>query len=509
MKIRQSVIAQVLSVATCVFLLAGCSKDDSAGGINPEYHAPTSYKLAADNLNFPYGGTISTGNADAPRGSEIISLADGSVATDYSTGMSEVEIIYASTDPFALNVLSLVSSAEAGSDPISMVLHGSADKSKWQQLYTEKSVLFTSRGQELTWTVSSTKKYSYYRLRLSSINGSIRLAEWKMTENEAVADEDDDEREVIDFSDLIPLATDNAFSDITPMGKRYENVKYATAEQLAWLNDPTQNPPIEAASLNPENYMMKALEVNLYPYGLPSPADVNQRAIGDCCACAVLASFAYNSPKFIQSIITRNGNVFTVKMYNPAGEPIIVKVNNEFICGLKGKLQALSGKNQVATWSTVLEKALMKYQYVYGYKYGIGGIGTLVAMAPFTGNGGNYSFSPGTLTPQQMERLVKGALSQGYFVIGGFKKGDVVIEEPYKSVTGHAFTFMYPNSENGLFAVRNPWGKAQGSPDGMEDGVMNIPNNREITDIVNFTIHPPAAAEPYFETMGPYFPPQF
>ena len=494
-----------MSLVACAFLLAGCSKDDSAGGVAPEYHAPTSYKLADGNKNFPYGGTISTGNSDAPRGSEIISLADGSLATDYCTSLSKVDIIYASSDAFVLNTISLLSSAEEGYDPTSMVLQGSTDNSSWQQLCADRNLSFSSRGQELTWTVTSTKKYSYYRLRLTA-SGTIRLAEWKLTKNESAPDND---REIIEFADLIPLATDNAFSDVTPMGKRYEDVRYATAEQMAWLNDPTQNPPIEAATLNAENYQIKALDVTLYPNGLPSPADVNQHAIGDCCACAVFASFAYNSPKFIQSIITQNGNVFTVKMYNPAGEPMTVKVNNEFICGPAGKLQALSGKKQVATWSTILEKALMKYQYVYRYKYGIGGIGTLVALAPFTGNGGNYSFSPGTLTPQQMERLVKGALSQGYFVIGGFKKGDVVIEAPYKSVTGHAFTFMYPNSEDGLFAVRNPWGKAQGSPDGKEDGVMNIPDNKEITDIVNFTIHPPAAAEPYFEGVGPYSPPKF
>ena len=490
-----------------ILLSVSCAKEETPSG-GDKYIAPTSYKLADGNKNFPYGGTISTGNSDAPRGSEIISLADGSLATDYCTSLSNVEIIYASSDAFVLNTISLVSSAEAGADPISMVLHGSADNVKWQQLCVEKNLSFASRGQELSWTVTSTKKYSYYRLRLTSTSGSIRLAEWSMTKNDSVSDEEN-KKEVVDFSDLMIYATGKTNSDATPMGKKFADLREATPEQLAWLNDPAQNPPIEAASLNAENYQIKVLDVNLYPFGTPVPADVNQHAIGDCCACAVFASFAYTRPQFIKNIISQNGNIFTVKMYNPKGEPITVKVNNEFICGLKGKLQALSGKNQVATWSTVLEKAMMKWQYVYRYNYGIGGIGTEHVVPLFTGNGNSFAFNAGKLTPEQLERAVKGSLSQGYIVIGGFTKNDVIIEDPYKSVTAHAFTLMYQNSESGIFAMRNPWGGASGSPDGKEDGVMNVPNVKTITDMIDLRICYPGSSLEYFEGAEAYFPPKF
>ena len=494
-----SYLKPVVYAISFALLLVGCTKEESPSG-EEKYVAPTSYKLLDENPNFPYGGTISTGNVDAPRGGEVVCLADGSVTTDYCTGQRTVDIVFESAQAFALNAISLVSSSETGSDPASMILHGSSDKSRWQQLCVERNLSFASVGEEKSWEVASDKKYRYYRLRLSAALEcpGIRLAEWKMTENE-----------VVDFSDLMTYATGKTYSDVTPMGKKFADVRVATAEQIAWLNDPTQNPPIEAATLNADNYMMKALEVNLYPYGSPSPADVNQHAIGDCCACAVFASFAYTRPQFIKSIITQNGNIFTVKMYNPAGEPITVKVNNEFICGLKGKLQALSGKNQIATWSTVLEKALMKWQYVYKYNYGIGGIGTEHVVPLFTGNGNSFAFSPGKLSPEQLERAVKGSLSQGYIVIGGFNKGDVIIENTYKSVTGHAFTLMYENSENGIFAMRNPWGGAAGSPDGKEDGVMNIPNNKTITDLIDLRICYPGSSLEYFEGAEAYFPPKF
>lgn len=503
---KNHVTAMMAGLAAIAILLNGCAKDDPAS--DPEkYVARTSFTLSSSNGNFPCGGTVATDNTDATSSTEVVKMVDNSPLTYYHTSMPSVNVVYVASEAFPVGTLSLMCSAFMGYDPVSFVLYGSEDGSGWEQICAEEELYFSFRRQELSWTVDAEKEFRYYKLVMGAAQGAegIRVSEWKMTKRKPSAD-----REIIDFSDLMSYAGGRTFSEVTPMGKKFgNNLRTATLEQMEWLNDPTQNPPIEAATLNAENYMLKALDVNLYPYGDPSPADVNQHAIGDCCACAVFAAFAYTRPGFIKSIISQEGNVFTVKMFNPAGEPITVKVDNKFICGLKGKLQALSGKGQIATWSTVLEKAMMKWQYVYRYNYGIGGIGTEHVVPLFTGDGDSFAFSAGKLSPQQLERAVKGSLSQGYIVIGGFTKSDVIVENTYKSVSGHAFSLMCPNSASGLFAMRNPWGGAAGSPDGKEDGVMNIPDNRAITDMIDLRICYPGSSLEYFEGAEAYYPPKF
>ena len=40
----------------------------------------------------------------------------------------------------------------------------------------------------------------------------------------------------------------------------------------------------------------------------------------------------------------------------------------------------------------------------------------------FTGNGYVFCFSPGTLTSEELTRMVRAGLAQGYFVTGGFNQ---------------------------------------------------------------------------------------
>ena len=168
--------------------------------------------------------------------------------------------------------------------------------------------------------------------------------------------------EVENFPNRVELATveqvlakyksGSTYSSKTPMGKHFERFPAATDEDKAWLEDASNQP-----SFTVGNYKSwKAKSVKLYPYVTPTPADVNQHAIGNCCMCAVLASFAYIYPGFIQDIISQQGNNYAVKMYDPQGNPITVVVDNKFLCDGNGNLAQCTGKNNAVTWATVLER---------------------------------------------------------------------------------------------------------------------------------------------------------
>ena len=97
------------------------------------------------------------------------------------------------------------------------------------------------------------------------------------------------------------------------MGTMHLGAITATAADLQWLKDPTKEPNT-FGGLSWATFQVGSL----YPFGEAKPADVNQHAIGDCCACAVMASVAYLFPKYIKKIVKDNGNnTFTVSLYDP------------------------------------------------------------------------------------------------------------------------------------------------------------------------------------------------
>ena len=164
--------------------------------------------------------------------------------------------------------------------------------------------------------------------------------------------------ETTDIRRILTYAGGKTKSTLTPMGKNFENRHATTDDDRAWLADPTKEPDMVA-----DLTRWVAKTVKLYPYTDPVPADVNQHAIGDCCAMAVFASMAYLYPDFIKSIITDNGNrTFTVKMYDPQGMPIDVCVSNKILCDANGNIGQVTGKNNAVTWATIMEKALMKWK---------------------------------------------------------------------------------------------------------------------------------------------------
>ena len=98
----------------------------------------------------------------------------------------------------------------------------------------------------------------------------------------------------------------------------------------------------------------------------------------------------------------------------------------------------------------------------------------------------------------------------GYLIVGGFNQNDVVCDDPFKTVQFHAFTAMHPMNSKALFAMRNPWGSAAGSPNGKEDGVMHIYNDNKIPQMVDLRVIYGGASNAYLkDDMSAYSTPSF
>ena len=287
-------------------------------------------------------------------------------------------------------------------------------------------------------------------------------------------------------------------SSKTPMGTHYEGKSGATAQDKAWLKD-AGNEPATVANLT----QWVAKTVNLYPYGDPSPADINQHDIGDCSACSVFASLAYLYPDFIKSIIKDNGNnTYTVKMYDAKGNPIEVCVTNKILCRSNGQIGQVTGKNNAITWATILEKAFMKWETRFKID-NVEGIGTEFLAPLFTGNGESFAFAPNALHTSELKTFIEYALHQGMITIGGFTQGGIKVGD-LETVVAHAFAFMLSSNANAIFCMRNPWGITSA------DGVLEIPDRRSIVQTIDVRAVSPGAAAPYLRSnITPYIPPKF
>lgn len=292
-----------------------------------------------------------------------------------------------------------------------------------------------------------------------------------------------------------PPPTGSTHSSITPMGVHFERFasKVLTADERAFLSDATQQPsvPPSVSSLHFERF-----DVELYPNGLPSPADVNQHAVGDCSAASVWASLAMQAPSFVQSLIDDHGDgTFGVHVFDPAGRRLVIEVDSQFLARSTNDLEAVTGKNGRADWATVLEKAALKYLEVYPIVGRIGGIGSEFASPIFTGTGDSHAYDPGRLTPAEFTGVVRTELARGKIVIGGFHQvtniGDL------ETVTAHAYMMTNPSGAATMVTMRNPWGKnprANGGYDDSRDGLIDVPATAAWARTVDLRIIDPGAA---------------
>lgn len=478
-------------------LVASCAKDAPVAPEQPKVYPYASVSSGNDNL--PCGGVISTQFADSPYGNDISKLVDNDVTTAFVTEHNDFYVLWSGKKAFALKSYALVSAGGEGSVPSSWVLSGSNDNKSWIRLDAKKGETFSGEHVKKEYKIRAASSYKYYRFVFTSTDKTSAIAEIYLVDGTAT-----------DINDLMPFSNGDTHSTWTPMGQFCENRHKTTDSDLEWLANPDNEPTI---AIEAEHLDWHDCDVVLYPYGTPVPADVNQHAIGDCCALAVFASMAYLYPSFIKDIITDNGDhTYTVKMYDPQGEPVSVTLSSKFLCNGELNCDGVTGKHGVVCWSSILEKAVMKWNSVYHCNNLLDGIATEHTAPLFTGNGDSFAFSSGVLDYEQMERAVTVLLNQGYLVIGGFKDdGELIGDGPYKTVNGHAFTFLLDESTDALYGMRNPWGYANGSdPSDPKDGVAAIVNDGRTQPQIDLRVCHPGAALSYKQTLLlPYTPPQW
>lgn len=493
-RIRKIVICSALLLP--LSLIVSCSDDDKKNDAPTSY--PYSVGVSDKNQNMPSGGMITSEFSDSPSGSDISKIVDNDLSTKFVTYHSSFYIKWAGSKKMAINYYTLTSAADAPDrDPKSWTLSGSKDNSTWTVIDTRENQTFSKRGQKNEYQFNNNEAYYYYRLDVKSNNGgsATQIAEWTMAGTQ------------IDIDDLMQYASGSSHSNITPMGIHYENRHVTTDADRVWLKT-ASNEPVIPSSVG--GGRMKEFDVTLYPFGKPIPADVNQHGIGDCSALAVFASMTYLYPDFIETLIRDNGDkTYTVSMFDPQGKRVEVTVTSKFIAEDNGTIKAVSGKNNKATWATVLEKAIMKYNAIYKVQEDIGGIGSEIVAPLFTGNGDSFAFYPGTLTSDQLARAAVISLKQGKLVVGGFNRGGIKIEN-FETVTAHAFTVMHPSDPTALFAMRNPWGWSPNDNGYKLDGVGNIPDDGVVPGTIDFRIMDPGiAAQSGNLVTVPYTPPSY
>ncbi|MEL7657933.1 MAG: hypothetical protein AAGU75_18725 [Bacillota bacterium] len=163
----------------------------------------------------------------------------------------------------------------------------------------------------------------------------------------------------------------------------------------------------------------------------------------------------------------------------------------------------MSGKRDQACWSTLLEKAIIKYNAIYKVDPEIGGIGSHVVPPLFTGEGNSFGFPAGVLKADQLKVMVETSLNEGKFVVGGFNQVKPIGNT--KTVTGHAYTYLLSTDPNALFSMRNPWGGNPGA-DSTVDGVLNIPDDGIIPTLIDVGVTGPGKAAPMKKVIKPYNP---
>ena len=443
------------------------------------------------NINMPAAGTLTSEFVDFPQGTELNYLLDNNATTRFIMPHNNFYIMWSGTQKAIAKHYTLTSAHDSPEkDPKSWVLYGSDNSEDWTPIDTQQNQIFTKRREKKEYHLSNQTEYKYYKLEIKENRGgpSTQIAEWHL-------------HGYINCSDLEARNTGQTFSSLTPMGHHFVNKPETTEEIRTWLNTAENEPTITDGE---GRFQWVAHDVTLYPFGKPLPADINQRGIGNCCAVAALAAMAYVHPDFIQSIIKDNGDkTYTISMFDPKGEPIKVAVTSKFLSDEQGESFTSCGKSFVHNWGTVLEKAIMKYRHVYWGNYNLGGIPQQEVTPMFTGNGYVFCFSPGTLTSEELTRMVRAGLAQGYFVTGGFNQVNSIGNQG--TVTGHCFSGMYSTDPFALFSMRNPWGG-----DGEKDGVLNIPNDWVIPPTIDIMImHPGKAMENRYGIFEAYIPPRW
>jgi hypothetical protein len=288
------------------------------------------------------------------------------------------------------------------------------------------------------------------------------------------------------LDDLLTSFTDFTYNSQSPMGRHFLFCLTVDNEMKKWLES-TDEAFISIRGV------VKPLEVNLYPNGKPVLADVNQKLMEDCNFVSVMAEMAFQYPEFIKSIIHQESpESFRVDMFDPMGNPIVVRVSNRFLLMKDGSPIMSVGKDDQPNWITILEKAAAKWIKIYQHIDYLKGCNAEHVTPMFTGDGRSFCVQPGRLSCQDLTRVINTCLEHGMMVNGGFLKEDIPLDGQ-DTIAKHGYTFLPPQKDGACYSVRNPYGK------GEDNGILNImPDNKDIPPLIDLRIISPGAAAKYF-----------
>ena len=458
-----------------------------------------SYAITEPNGRMPLG--ILTSNSRAVSEEHGLSaLVDCNLDTYYEADTSS-ELHISWEGPYALPIQSVEYGCDAGESGLNMwTFHVASDGTDWDGLGW--SVGQSIRNENKLGVKTVICRSRFYRLIVNTNHGgaTIRVAEFGVTVD------NDREKQLETLDDVLFFGEDFTAHPNTPMGNFCLNLPATTSADLQWLS----NPNVEPDALNGlENYPLTACEVNLYPYGNPSPADVNNRGRYDTNLSAALADMAYLYPSFIKSIISSQGNgIYAVKMFDPIGNQITVCVTSKFYYDGR-EIKGISGKDGKANWATIMEKAIIKWNQIYKVASGFGNgeFRSEYVIPMFTGDGASFKISANVLNSEQLAQAVKIALKNGLAVVRNFSMKQLEVNG--LEIEGWVwYSVMLSNQPNALFAMRNPKGSNSGGTE-TDDGVLHIANNDLVPRTFELYFIYPGVASKFFGKIGPYVAPNY
>ena len=291
------------------------------------------------------------------------------------------------------------------------------------------------------------------------------------------------------LDDLMSSFSDFTYHSSTPMGRHFLYVLKLEDGMKEWLEGTD-------AGFNTNKGLMKPFDVKPFPNGAPVLSDVNQKLMTDGHFISALAEIAYLYPDFIQSIIHQESpDVFRVDLFDPMGQPIVVRINNQFPLTYEGAPELCVGKDGQPNWATILEKAVMKWIKLYQPVANVENCCTEWVLPILTGDGRSFCVQPGKLSAKDLSRVITTCLNYGMIVCGGFMNGGITLDGlDLESNYSHGYSFLPPQKAGALFSIRDTYGT------GDADGIMNVmPDNTSVPPLINLRILSPGAAAKFFK----------
>lgn len=205
-------------------------------------------------------------------------------------------------------------------------------------------------------------------------------------------------------------------------------------------------------------------------------SDIKQGTTGDCYFDASLAAVANNQPELIKDMIKDNHDgTYTVTFQGAPNEPITVKAPTEAEMGL------YNGGSKDGVWAAVVEKAFGQYKDNHAWLFnsdtpqdeagaGIGGL-KFQAIRLLTGHDTQTSMLSFHSQEEVANRLQAAFSAHPPKVVaaginksltGDDKTSDGLSRDHDYTVEG----FIPDGHGGGTVILRNPWGGADGTPDG-------------------------------------------